>query len=511
MRRNTVWYQINPHYFEQICLLKNWTSTLGEQSLFALIRDRLDYIKDLNCNGIWIMPLYERGQKNKKGFGSPYAVRDYQIEACWGTDEELKNLVEEAHQKGLKVICEYVPNHMAPDAPFLESDPEVCYRDENNQPFYDQDWSDTVKLNHSNPVVKGFTRANLIWLMKTYGFDGFRLDMAHYPLQGPSKAATIGSGDSSFWNEVLDNPIFKTDNFTLLAEVYDDRTQDCRGYSDHMRLLREGMNVYDKKTHDILARHLKYFPQHQSLQEKFYEELFIQAQALHSLGIDVRDGQFPFLRMPSNHDDCPGINNFGGLKQYILAASVLALVPGQLVVYCGDEYGHKVKPSVTGINYCDEHGNMTESNQVKLLREEDQEQVFEATNLVLALRAKENALQSGAILFAQVEENSGLSQSLLVFTRYKPETNEIILVAANFSPEEKWGKVKHFFPTFDFPSYQFVLTELLEWIQPRIKEKGYKLRNLKTSELSKARKFDEDFWIGLKPYEIQIFKFESVA
>jgi 1,4-alpha-glucan branching enzyme len=104
MKKNIVWYEINPNYFEQIALLKGIVSTAKQLSFFELVRRDLVRIQNLGCTGIWLMPLYVRGQEKKKGFGSPYAVKDYQISHLWGTDEELCKLVEEAHSMNMSPI-----------------------------------------------------------------------------------------------------------------------------------------------------------------------------------------------------------------------------------------------------------------------------------------------------------------------------------------------------------------------------------------------------------------------
>jgi glycosidase len=395
---------------------------------------------------------------------------------------------------------------LAPDASFVESQEGVIYLDENGQPLHDNDWADVVKLNHSNPFVQGYTRANLLWLMKTYGFDGFRLDMAHYPLQDAQKVSSFGRGDSQFWQKVFqDSSLDSADNFWL-AEVYDDRTQALYGYADHLALLKRRMIPYDKKTHDIIARKLKYQTGNLFAQDRLYEELYAQAQVLHSIGLDTRQGLVPFLRMPSNHDDCPGV---GGVAEYLLASSILALLPGHCVIYAGDEFGLKVKPSVVGINYCDEQGNMTESNQIKLLPDSEQEIINKQIKEILNLRQQEASLQNGAFLMAKVTENTGnLSSSLVAFVRFLPAQNEIILVAANLSsaPSESWGQIKNFYPTFDFPVHEFTWTELLDWINPHFTKAGYKVLNLKSQEMSKLRKFEDEFWIGLQPLEVQVLK-----
>jgi glycosidase len=512
MKENIVWYEINPNYFEQLALQKGWISAPSKKSFFELVKDCLNYICALGCTGIWVMPIYERGQLSKKGFKSPYAVREYQIEAGWGSDNQLKDLVAAAKEHGLKFICEYVPNHLAPDAPFISSEQGLVYLDDNKQPLYDQDWSDTVKLNHQNPAIQGFTRANLTWLIKTYGFNGFRLDMAHYPLQGTQKQSSFGSGEPNFWKEVFNNPVLTDPNNIWIAEVYDDRTQDEHGYADHLRLLKQGIQVYDKKTHDIFSRKLKYGANAFNLQDKFYEELFVQAQVAHSVGIDTRLGSVPFLRMPSNHDDCPGFKNYGGTSEFILACGLLCLLPGHAVIYAGEEYGLKTKPSIVGINYCDEQGNMTESNQLKLLPEADQQRVHNSLKTVLNLRKTEPAFQKGALLMPKVlEANGALSPDLLSFVRYVPANHEIIVVAANLNKTgpKAWGRLYNFYPTFDFPTHEFIWTELLEWVNPNLVKAGYKVLNLATRELSETRKFNDEFWIGLAPLEMQVLKIVS--
>src|SRR5690242_15130033 len=73
---------------------------------FDGITARLDELKDLGVNILWLMPIHPIGQKMRKGtIGSPYAVRDYYaINSQYGTEADLKRLVTEAHNRGLKII-----------------------------------------------------------------------------------------------------------------------------------------------------------------------------------------------------------------------------------------------------------------------------------------------------------------------------------------------------------------------------------------------------------------------
>src|SRR3954447_2531158 len=81
------------------------------------ITARLDELKELGVTILWLMPIHPIGQEKKKGtIGSPYAVRDYYaINPDYGTKEDLRRLVSEAHRRGMKVIIDMVANHTAWD------------------------------------------------------------------------------------------------------------------------------------------------------------------------------------------------------------------------------------------------------------------------------------------------------------------------------------------------------------------------------------------------------------
>src|SRR5262249_44469867 len=103
--RDGVIYEIYPRAFSQ-------------QGNFNAITARLDELKDLGVTILWLMPIHPIGQEKKKGtIGSPYAVRDYYaINPDYGTADDLKRLVREAHARGLKVIIDIVANHTSWDS-----------------------------------------------------------------------------------------------------------------------------------------------------------------------------------------------------------------------------------------------------------------------------------------------------------------------------------------------------------------------------------------------------------
>src|ERR1700677_3570876 len=85
---------------------------------FNGVTAKLDNIKALGVNILWIMPIHPIGEKGRKGdFGSPYAIKDYYaVNPDYGTLEDFQRLVAGAHQRGMRVIMDIVANHTAWDS-----------------------------------------------------------------------------------------------------------------------------------------------------------------------------------------------------------------------------------------------------------------------------------------------------------------------------------------------------------------------------------------------------------
>ncbi len=86
---------------------------------------RLDELKDLGVTILWLMPINPIGMEQRKGsYGSPYAARDYYaVNPDYGTTNDLKRLILEAHKRDMKVILDIVLLHTAWDSVMI-SHPE---------------------------------------------------------------------------------------------------------------------------------------------------------------------------------------------------------------------------------------------------------------------------------------------------------------------------------------------------------------------------------------------------
>ena len=145
---------------------------------FNAISSRLDEIKALGINVLWLMPVYEEGVKD--AIGSPYCVKDYKkVNEAYGTLEELKALVKKAHEKDMRVILDWVANHTSWDNAWIQ-----------NKSWYTQDaggnivspegmgWTDVADLDYSNTEMReAMLDAMKYWITEA-DVDGFRCDHA---------------------------------------------------------------------------------------------------------------------------------------------------------------------------------------------------------------------------------------------------------------------------------------------------------------------------------------------
>jgi len=185
----------------------------------AGVRQQLPRLKDLGITVLWLMPIHPIGLEKRKespsDLGSPYSVVDYYaVNPDFGTADDLRGLVQDAHAQGIKVILDWVPNHTAWDAVWMKTHPEY-YTKINGQftaPLNEHGgstgWDDCADLDYTNPALRRAMIAAMQHWVRTCDVDGFRCDMA-------------GLVPADFWREArpaLDSvkPVF------LLSEWQDE-------------------------------------------------------------------------------------------------------------------------------------------------------------------------------------------------------------------------------------------------------------------------------------------------
>ena len=140
----------------------------------------LDRLQQLGVDVVWLMPIHPIGQVKRKGaFGSPYSVRDYYaINPDYGTKDDLKRLVAEAHRRRMKVIIDIVANHTSWDSVMMKT-PEFYKHNAKGQIIPPvPDWEDVAALDYSNPRLRAYMIDMLRYWIRDFDLDGFRCDAA---------------------------------------------------------------------------------------------------------------------------------------------------------------------------------------------------------------------------------------------------------------------------------------------------------------------------------------------
>jgi alpha-amylase len=313
------------------------------------LTSQLDYLQDLGIRGLWLMPIHPSPSYHK------YDVTDYYgIHPDYGTLDDFKTLLAEAHRRDIKIIIDLVINHSGSDHPWFQnaiSGPDAQYRDYyvwanydsvasqlarktvsldsdnltqwheapgNEQRYYGFFWGGMPDLNFDNPALKEeIFKIGRYWL-QDIGVDGFRLDAARhiFPDDRPED-------NHAFWVEFRrEMEKVKPDVF-LLGEVWTPAEEAA---------------PYLKGLHSIFNFDLGYAITHaiqqgraDSLVEKHLEIM----QYYQGVTPDFVDATFL-----TNHDQNRIISELGDdLEKAKVAASLLLTLPGTPFLYYGEEIG----------------------------------------------------------------------------------------------------------------------------------------------------------------------------
>lgn len=181
---------------EEVVMYEVNLRAFSQAGNLAGVAARLDDIKRLGVNVIWLMPIFPVGvERSAGGLGSPYAVRDYQaVGAEYGNLADLQALVQAAHAKGMGVVLDWVANHTAWDHAWISQHPNWYTRDGNGTILHPPgtNWLDVADLDYTNDSMRLAMIGALRYWTETVGVDGFRCDAADMV-------------PFSFWKQAIDS------------------------------------------------------------------------------------------------------------------------------------------------------------------------------------------------------------------------------------------------------------------------------------------------------------------
>ena len=197
---------------------------------FKGIEDHLPYFKDLGVTTLWLTPIVDNDNVSETyhGYG---AIDLYSVEDHFGTLQQYQRLVAAAHQQGIKVLFDMVPNHVGPNHPWATSQPTPGWLHGTTQNHINTDYDyppitdpHAVEKNYrsaldgwfanvlpdlaqENPLVAEYLLQNAYWWMETGSLDGFRIDTFPYVPR-------------AFWTNYLQRLETTYPNFFAVGEVY---------------------------------------------------------------------------------------------------------------------------------------------------------------------------------------------------------------------------------------------------------------------------------------------------
>ena len=331
---DTVWYQIFPDRFcngdesinpDYVVKWRNKGKVKNEECFggdFAGIISKLDYIQNLGISGIYLTPINESPSNHK------YDTSDYtKIDPRFGDEETFIRLVNEAHNRGIRVMLDGVFNHcgyyFAPWQDVLEKGPESEYYDWfmiNEWPFdkkgnaakkgqyYTFGFYDGMpKLNTNNPKVrKYFIDICANWVEK-YGIDGLRLDVANEISHKFCKELNIRLKDI--------NP-----DIYILGEIWHNALPWLRG------------DEFDAVMNYPLGESIKDFWIDKSLTNDDFEYMINRCYTMYMQ--QTNDVLFNLL---DSHDTIRLRSTVKSLDEYFAQLAVFFAMPGSPCIYYGTE------------------------------------------------------------------------------------------------------------------------------------------------------------------------------
>lgn len=346
-----------------------WLRELGAQNGNpALLLDQVpdavwDALAALPVDAVWLMGVWQRSPaglaiastndelmagmrealpdlQSEDIIGSPYCVRDYSVDPRFGGQEALAVARAELAERGVGLILDYVPNHVAPDHPWLSDRPEVLLGGTEDDlaahpeaflkapggifargrdPYF-APWPDVVQVNAFSPDL----RSAIIDLLSDLATqcDGLRCDMAML-MCNEIFARTWGdrggeAPELDYWPQVIGAVKAAHPDFTFIAEAYWDM---------EWTLQQQGFDYcYDKRLYDRLE----------------------EGSAQSVLGHLHADPEYSdkLLRFIENHDEPRAAATFGTSGRARAAAVAISTLPGARMYYDGQFEGRTVRPPV---------------------------------------------------------------------------------------------------------------------------------------------------------------------
>ena len=279
---------------------------------------------------MWLLGVWDRSPEGKRIArellrdwpaddvgASPYAVRSYNVNPDFGGEEELRTIRQALRARGLRLLLDFVPNHLARDHSWTTEHPERFVRGPDGFAYgrdpYFPPWTDTYQLDYRRADVREAMKNELLRISELC--DGVRCDMAMLVLRDVFRRTWGGDfdpPDGEFWPGAIDAVRQRNGDFIFLAEAY-------WGLEGELRSMGFDF-TYDKTLYDRLrngdaaavCQHLR-VPRHE---------------------------QDSLARFIENHDEDRAVRAFASPRA---AATIALTLPGLRLIHDGQLEGRSIR------------------------------------------------------------------------------------------------------------------------------------------------------------------------
>jgi len=341
----------NPQWVKMGRIYELFFNSFTPQQTINAAAQKLDYLQRLGVNILWIMPVMKNNQRIDNGPGPGYNIVDfYTVAPEYGTNADFKNFVQQAHQRGLKVILDVTPNHTSSIHPFVldarlfttnsfywsfyqhqlttnpNYHPNISEAITNDGfVYYSSFSSEILNVNWHDVDARAYMIGVYTWWVKQMGLDGYRFDV----YWGPHDRANGGSGGELDMGVPVRGALkhTKPDVF-ILGET------DATGVGTE--------TIYGDQNGGVDAAY------DWNLLHNVIQPYIVTAPTLNNYVTNFSPGDsmgyLPgpnahFMRFLENHDEDRIVYTYGSYAKTMPMGTMIFTVPGIPMIYSGQEVG----------------------------------------------------------------------------------------------------------------------------------------------------------------------------
>jgi len=334
--------------------------TFTAEGTFRGAEQKLDYLRDLGITAVELMPLSDFPGARNWGYDG---VLPFAPDSSYGRPEDLKQLIQSAHAKGLMVFLDVVYNHFGPDGNYLHLYAPQFFTDRHKTP-----WGDAINFDGpESRTVRDFFIQNALYWLEEYHLDGLRLDAVHaivddsknHILKELAQTVRQRFGEERFVHLILENG----DNISRYLQrdkngavrLYNAQWNDDLHHALHVLLTGEPDGYYADYVQDPM-RHLC-----RCLREGFaFQGEYSEYHASHRGELSAGLPPSAFVSFLQNHDQVGNralgerISQLADPKALKAAMEILLLAPSPPLLFMGEEFA----ADTPFLFFCDFHGDL---------------------------------------------------------------------------------------------------------------------------------------------------------